>query len=84
MFYEWMKNRPCIDTLIKIARDANTPQATKSMILWVTSTLSTTMSVDTLKYYQDLPDFKWYGTLTPSLLKKHILDSNDNNFINPK
>lgn len=25
MFYERMKNRPCLDTLLKIARDANTP-----------------------------------------------------------
>lgn len=53
------------------------------MILRVTSTLATTMTVDTLKYYQDLPDFKRYGTLTPSLLKKHILDANDGSFISP-
>lgn len=33
MFYERMKNRPCLDTLLRIARDGMTPLATKSMIL---------------------------------------------------
>jgi len=43
------------------------------------------MTADIIKYYQlDNPEFKRYGALSTSLLKKEILDSNDGRFINPQ
>ena len=85
LFYEKFKNKACIDTLIRISRDPLTPTATKSLILKITSGYSTILSADIIKYYQlDNPDFKRYGSLSTSLLKKNILDSNNGRFEEPQ
>lgn len=84
LFYEKFKNKPWIDTLIRISRDSLIPTSTKALILKVTSGYSTILTSDIIKYYQlDNPQFKRYGSLTTSLLKKKILNSNDGEFIDP-
>lgn len=85
LFYEKFKNKPWLDKLIRISRDPLWPVATKSLILKITSGYSTILTTDIIKYYQlDNPDFKRYGSLSTSLLKKTILDSNDGLFIAPE
>ncbi|CAI2386997.1 unnamed protein product [Moneuplotes crassus] len=85
LFYEKFKNKPCLDLLIRISRDPLTPTATKALILKITSGYSTILTTDIIKYYQlDNPDFKRYGSLSTSLLKKDILDSNNGRFLDPE
>lgn len=77
-------NKACLDTLIRISRDPLTPTGTKALILKITSGYSTILTTDIIKYYQlDNPDFKRYGSLSTSLLKKNILNSNGGKFIDP-
>ena len=65
LFYEKFKNRPCLDTLIRISRDPLTPTGTKALILKITSGYSTILTTDIIKYYQlDNPSFKRYGSLS--------------------
>lgn len=85
LFYEKFKNKACLDLLIRISRDPLTPTATKALILKITSGYSTILTTDIIKYYQlDNPEFKRYGSLSTSLLKKDILDSNNGKFIDPE
>ena len=81
LFYERMKNRPCLDTLIRIMRSPLTAPATKQLINKIACTFSSIYSYDVIKYYHlDNPDYKRYGSLKTSLLKKSILDSNEGEF----